>query len=285
MDKMRALLDSPAYIRADDDANFLHRDELRGTRLQLEYLKPELTLQELGIKSTIVLFGGTRIVEASEAVLRLGRQRERLAASPNDPDLRRQVSIAERIVAKSRYYDVARKFARLVAAWTKETGRDGEFIVTTGGGPGIMEAGNRGAHEAGVPTIGLNISLPMEQAPNAYISPELCFQFRYFALRKLHFIHRAQALVAFPGGFGTLDELFNALCLVQTRKMKPIPIILVGRDFWHAAFDAEFLASEGVIAPADVDLIHYAENADEIANHIRQWYEPAVRNSPGTETA
>ena len=273
MDKIQALLDSPAYIRADDDARFLHRDELRGTRLQLEYLKPELTLQEHGITSTIVLFGGTRIVQADAAKRRLDALTTQLETSPGDADLERSVAIAKTLVAKSRYYDVACEFAHRVAAWTKETGREGEFIITTGGGPGIMEAGNKGAHEAGVPTIGLNISLPLEQHPNPYISPELCFQFRYFALRKLHFIQRARALVAFPGGFGTLDELFNALCLVQTGKMQPIPIVLVGREFWRAAFDPDFLAAEGVIAPADVDLIQYAETAEEIADFIRRWYE------------
>ncbi len=273
MEKIQALLDSPAYIRADDDAKFLHRDELRGTRLQLEYLKPELTLQEHGIASTIVLFGGTRIVRADAARRRLDALTSQLQASPGDADLERSVSIAKTLVAKSRYYDVACEFAHRVAAWTKETGREGEFIITTGGGPGIMEAGNKGAHEAGVPTIGLNISLPLEQHPNPYISPDLCFQFRYFAIRKLHFIQRARALVAFPGGFGTLDELFNALCLVQTGKMQPIPIVLVGREFWRAAFDPDFLAAEGVIAPGDVDLIHYAETAEEIADYIRRWYE------------
>ncbi len=273
MNRVQALLDSPAYIRADDDARFLHRDELRATRLQLEYLKPELTLQELGIKSTIVLFGGTRIVETGEAQERLNTLTGRLAAAPDDDELAREVSAARAVVGKSRYYDVAREFAHQVAHWTKETGREGEFIVTTGGGPGIMEAGNRGAEEAKVPTIGLNISLPMEQVPNPYITPELCFQFRYFALRKLHFIQRARALVAFPGGFGTLDELFNALCLVQTGKMEPIPIVLVGRDFWRAAIDLDFLAAEGVIAPADLELVHYAESAEDIASYIRHWYD------------
>lgn len=275
MDKIQALLNSPAYLRADDDPQFLHRDELRGARLQLEYMKPELTLQELEIHSTIVLFGGTRIVEPAKAEQRLDAARTRLRAAPDDAQAQRSVAIAESILAKSRYYDVAREFAHRVAEWTRDTGRKGEFIITTGGGPGIMEAGNRGADEAGMPSIGLNIALPMEQAPNAYISPELCFQFRYFALRKLHFIQRAQALVAFPGGYGTLDEVFNALCLVQTGKMEPIPIVLVGREFWRGAIDPDFLAAEGVIAPTDVDLIHYAQTADEIADWIRSWYETA----------
>lgn len=277
MDKLQTLLDSPAYVRADEDPHFLHRDELRGTRLQLEYLKPELTLRERGIRSTIVLFGGTRIVEKEEAERRLKEIEERHAAAPNDKDLERAVARARSVVAKSRYYDVAREFAYRVATWTHETGRHGEFIITTGGGPGIMEAGNRGAEEAGTDSIGLNIDLPLEQAPNRHITPELCFRFRYFALRKLHFIQRAQALVAFPGGYGTLDELFNALCLVQTGKMESIPIVLVGREFWRGAIDPEFLAAEGVIAPEDVDLIHYAETAEEIADYIRHWYETGQR--------
>lgn len=277
MDKIQALLDSPAYIRADEDPRFLHRDELRGTRLQLEYLKPELTLQEHEILSTIVLFGGTRIVERAEAERRLRTAEEQLAAAPSDPALERAVTVARTVVSKSRFYDVARDFAHDVATWTRETGRTGEFIITTGGGPGIMEAGNRGADDAGMPSIGLNIDLPHEQHPNPYITPELCFQFRYFALRKLHFIHRARALVAFPGGYGTLDELFNALCLVQTGKMDSIPIVLVGREFWRGAIDPEFLAAEGVIAPEDVELIRYAETGDEVMDHIRQWYESADR--------
>jgi len=272
-EKLRTLLESPAYVRADDDAAFLHRDELRPIRLQLEYLKPELTLQKLGIRSTIVLFGGTRIVEPDEAKSRLEGLATQLADHPEDVSLQRRVSIAQSIVEKSRYYDVAREFADRIAKWTQEAGREGEFVVTTGGGPGIMEAGNRGASEAGSPTIGFNVSLPMEQRPNPYITPALCFQFRYYALRKLHFVQRAKALVAFPGGYGTLDELFTALCLVQSGKMDPIPIVLVGRAFWKAAFDPEFLAAEGVIAPGDVGLIHYAETAEEIAAYVRGWYE------------
>jgi len=263
----------PAYLRADEDLAFLQRDELRATRLQLEYLKPELVLEEQGIRSTIVLFGGTRIVEPAQAQRRLAELTHQLEAAPHDLELERAVAVARTIVDKSHYYEVAREFSRHVAAWTRETGRTGEFIITTGGGPGVMEAGNRGAAEAGVPTIGLNISLPLEQYPNPYITPELCLQFRYFALRKMHFLRRARALVAFPGGYGTLDELFDALCLVQTKRMDPIPIVLVGRHFWRAAFDPEFLASEGVIGPEDVHLIHYVETAREIIAFIREWYE------------
>jgi uncharacterized protein (TIGR00730 family) len=283
MDKRRALLESPAYIRADRDSDFLHRDDLRATRLQLEYLKPELALQEAGITSTIVVFGGTRIVEPAEANRRLEAARRRLEEAPSgDPSALRAVRVAERIVEKSPFYGVAREFARIVSRWTREGGREGEFVIATGGGPGIMEAGNRGAEDSGAPSIGFNISLPAEQSPNAHITPELCFQFRYFALRKLHFIQRARALVAFPGGYGTLDELFTALCLVQTGKMKRIPIILVGRRFWESTIDLEFLADEGVIAPGDIDLVEFAETAEEIFAIIER---SAGQGSPPSSSA
>jgi uncharacterized protein (TIGR00730 family) len=272
LERVRRLLASPTYVRADDDTDFLHRDEVRPVRLQLEYLKTELTLVEHGIESTIVLFGGTRIVEPASARRYLEEVKARLAEDPDDTELLRLVGVAERLVAKSVYYDVAREFARLVSESRNGDGKRCELVITTGGGPGIMEAGNRGAFDAGRPSIGLNITLPMEQFPNPYIAPELCFQFRYFGLRKLHFIKRAKALVAFPGGYGTFDEVFDALCLVQTHKIEPIPIILVGESFWRRAFDAEFLAAEGVIAPRDLQLFRYAETAEEIWAMIRDWY-------------
>jgi uncharacterized protein (TIGR00730 family) len=272
LDRVRTLLSSPSYVRADDDTEFLHRDEVRPIRLQLEYLKTELTLVEHGIESTIVLFGGTRIAEPASARRHLAEMREKLAGDPDNPEWQRRVAVAERIVAKSVYYDVARDFARLISESRNGDAEHCELVIATGGGPGIMEAGNRGAFDAGRVSIGLNITLPMEQFPNPYITPELCFQFRYFALRKLHFIKRAKALVAFPGGYGTFDEVFDALCLVQTRKIEPIPIILVGESFWRRAFDAEFLAAEGVIGQSDLKLFRYAETAEEIWAMIRQWY-------------
>jgi len=272
LERVRVLMASPSFVRAEDDIDLLHRDEVRPVRLQLEYLKTELALTEHGIESTIVLFGGTRIVEMASARRHLAEVREKLAANPDDPLCQRQVAIAERVVAKSVYYDVAREFARLVSESRDGDDARNELVITTGGGPGIMEAGNRGAFEADRPSVGLNITLPMEQFPNPYISPELCFQFRYFALRKLHFMKRAKALVAFPGGYGTFDELFDALCLVQTHKIAPIPIILVGESFWRRAFDAEFLAAEGVIADCDLELFRYAETAAEIWSMIREWY-------------
>ena len=193
------------------------------------------------------------------------------AESPSDRALERKLRVAERVLAKSKYYDVAREFGRIVSESSK-TAAPSDFIITTGGGPGIMEAANRGAFDAGRATIGLNIILPMEQDPNAYITPELCFQFRYFALRKLHFLKRAKALVAFPGGYGTFDELFDALTLVQTEKIDPMPIVLVGEEFWRGAFRADFLAEEGVISPEDPELVSYAETADQIWGTIREWY-------------
>jgi len=270
-ERIRHLLRSPAYVRADQDLHFLERDELRHARLQLEYLKPELALREHGVESVIVVFGGTRIVAAERARERIASLRAELDADPGSERLLRDLAIAERVLAKSRYYDIAREFGRLVSERCKEMAPC-ELYIMTGGGPGIMEAGNRGAYDAGRESIGLNIELPLEQVPNPYITPDLCFQFRYFALRKLHFMKRAKALVAFPGGYGTFDELFDALCLVQTKKMPPIPIVLVGEGFWKRAFDVEFLAAEGVIAPDDVHLFSYAETALEIWDRIAGWH-------------
>ncbi len=268
--RLARLLSSPAYLRADEDAAFLQRHALRDTRLALEYLKTELALEEHDVQSTIVLFGGTRIVEPAAAERALHERELEYESTPHDSQVLRQLSIARRVLAKSKYYDVARALARLVS----ETccGHPREFVITTGGGPGIMEAGNRGAFDAGAPSIGLNITLPMEQYPNPYITPELCFRFRYFALRKLHFIKRAKALVAFPGGYGTMDELLDALCLVQTRKIPPMPIVLVGEEFWKGAFNPQYLADEGVIADEDLNLFTYAESAEQVWDEIRTFY-------------
>ena len=269
--RIRRILENQAYVRADSDPDFLHRDELRHARLSLEYLKTELTLREHGIKSTIVLFGGTRIMKPGTARREVEMLKAELGQDPDNEALKKKVRVAERVLAKSTYYDVARKFAQLVSESCKGVAPS-EFVITTGGGPGIMEAANRGAFDAGRKSIGLNITLPLEQYPNAYITPELCFQFRYFALRKLHFLKRAKALVAFPGGFGTLDELFDALTLVQTRKIEPMPIVLVGEKFWRNVFDADFLAEEGVIAAQDTKIFCFAETADEIWKIVQDWY-------------
>lgn len=280
--RIRLLLRSRAYVRADRDSQLLERDELRHARLQLEYLKPEIALREHGVESVIVLFGGTRVIERSQAEARAAAIRAALADAPGDVRALQDLAVAERIVAKSHYYDVARDFARLVSNYCARHAPC-EFFIATGGGPGIMEAGNRGAYEGGRPTIGLNIVLPHEQYPNPYITPELCFQFRYFALRKLHFLKRAKALVAFPGGYGTFDEVFDALCLVQTHKMAAIPIVLVGESFWRRAFDAAYLAAEGVIAEEDLGLFRYAETAEEIWTHVRAWYGLPERPDCGEE--
>lgn len=270
-----AAVRAAAYRRADQDLAFLQRPELRAGRLQLEYLKPELMMSEQEIASTIVLFGGTRVVAPAEAEQQLEVARQAVADKPGDTKRRRWLQVAEQLRELSRYYDVAYELAKRVAQAEVARGRPREFVIMTGGGPGIMEAGNRGAAESGAPTIGLNIQLPREQEPNPYITPELCFQFRYFALRKLHFLMRAKALVAFPGGFGTLDELFDALCLVQTGKMAPIPIILVGRAFWAQALSFEFLAAQGVVDPEDLDLFVVVDSAEEVWEQICERYDVA----------
>lgn len=270
--RLRALLDSPTYRQADQDIDFLARDESRPVRLLLDYLKPELGLEEAGVVGTIVVFGSTRIVEPEVQRKRLRQARAAMAKRPGDPELVREVAVARRLMARSRYYDMAREFSRLVSV-AGDGPRDGRLMVITGGGPGIMEAANRGAYEVGGRSVGLNITLPNEQYPNPYITPELCFLFHYFALRKLHFFLRAKALVAFPGGYGTFDEVFDALTLVQTESIPPLPIVLVGEEWWRKAFDVDFLVDEGVIAPEDRDLFGYAESAQAIWEQILHWYE------------
>lgn len=269
-ERLRAILASPSYRKADEDVDFLTSPESRGPRLQLEYLKAELLLRRHGVTDTIVVFGSTRIDEPAVARKRLAEARSLARSRPDDPLAAKRLAVAERLYDKSRYYEVAREFGALVGA-ARESGYWSRLAVVTGGGPGIMEAANRGAFEAGAETVGLNITLPREQLPNTYVTPALCLRFRYFALRKLHFMLRARALVAFPGGFGTFDELFETLTLVQTGKVKPMPVILVGRDYWRRAFDIDFLVDEGVIAPDDRDLFRYAESAQEIWDEIRRW--------------
>ena len=271
-DALETILENPSYVPATQDVDFLDSDDTRGVRLQLDYLKPERLLLEHGVQHTIVVFGSTRIVEPAAAQCKVDQLHEALVARPDDSELQRRLSVAERIVAKSHYYDIAREFSRLVANAGKGPG-DSRLVVMTGGGPGMMEAANRGVHDVGGKTIGLNITLPHEQYPNPYITPALCFQFHYFALRKLHFMLRARALVAFPGGFGTLDELFETLTLVQTRKIKPVPVVLVGERYWRKAFDIDFLVDEGVIDAEDRDLFWYAETAEDIWQGLLLWYE------------
>lgn len=272
--RIQAILESPSYREADQDVEFLQGDDARGLRLQLDYLKPQLLLDQHDISRTIVVFGGTRIEEPAAATRKVTALRAALAAAPTNIDLTRRLEIAERLLAKSFYYDVAREFGRVVAQ-TGNGPRADAPVVVTGGGPGIMEAANRGCYDVGASTIGLNIHLPHEQYPNPYITPDLCFRFHYFAIRKLHFLLRAKALVAFPGGYGTLDELFETLALVQTRTIKPVPVVLVGEQFWRQAFNADFLVDEGVIDVEDRELFWFAETAQDIWGGILRWYENA----------
>lgn len=270
-DRLQAILDSPSYRQADQDIDFLNQDETRGVRLQIDYQKPEFLLQKHNIKHTIVVFGSTRIREPVAAQARVDDLRAKLNADPDNARLVQGLRVAERALAKSHYYGTAQAFGRLVGEASHKMG-DGELVVMTGGGPGIMEAANRGAYDVGSKSIGLNIHLPQEQFPNPYITPELCFRFHYFALRKLHFLLRTRALVAFPGGYGTFDELFETLTLVQTRKIKPVPIILVGEDYWRQAINVDFLVDEGVIDEEDRELFWYAETADDIWQGILHWH-------------
>jgi len=269
--RVQDLLSSASYRQADQDVEFLNRDDVRSVRLQLDFLKPELLLKQYGIEHTIVVFGSTRLVEPAVAARRVRVFRNALDQSQEDPKLQKQLAVAERIQAKSHYYDVAREFGQIVGKSGKGV-TDCRLMVMTGGGPGIMEAANRGAFDVGAKSTGLNITLPHEQFPNPYITPDLCFRFHYFAMRKMHFLLRAKALVVFPGGYGTLDELYETLTLVQTRTIKPLPIVLVGEEYWRKAFDVDFLVSEGVIDVEDRDLFWYAETAQEIWDDILDWY-------------
>ncbi|HET9645308.1 MAG TPA: LOG family protein [Burkholderiaceae bacterium] len=251
-----------AYRLAFTDTNFLLREEMRPVRMQLELLKPELVQQEQGIESTIVIFGSARILSPEDADAALAVAQD----SGDELVIRR----AEMGLAMSRYYAEAQRFAELITLASASL--DTPVYVVTGGGPGIMEAGNRGAHSTGGRSIGLNIVLPHEQAPNPYITPELCFQFHYFGLRKMHFLMRSIALVAFPGGFGTLDELFEALTLIQTGKSRRRPVLLFGRDFWSRLVNFDLLIETGMISPGDVNLFNYVESAEEAWELLRREY-------------
>jgi uncharacterized protein (TIGR00730 family) len=254
----------PAYKLAFRDTDFLLRDELRPIRFQLELLKPEMLLDEARVGSTLVIYGSARIPTPAKAAAMVDAAKDKSEY---------EQKVAARLADKAKYYDEAYQLARMVSE--KAIIEDGkrQFVVTTGGGPSIMEAGNHGASDAGSESIGLNIVLPHEQAPNSYVTPYLSFQFHYFALRKMHFLLRARAVAVFPGGFGTFDEFFELLTLIQTGKMKPIPILLFGRDFWTRVIDFEALAEEGTISKADLDLFHWCETAEEAWEHIAAFYE------------
>jgi len=265
------MLLSPSYRVAYKDVDFLTSSELRHVRMELEQLKPELAFRANKITSTIVVFGSTQIIDPADARQQLERAKAQLADTPDDPRRQRDVARAERIAEKSQYYEIARNFGRLVSSSVPTDGQS-RYVITTGGGPGIMEAANRGASETGAKSVGLNIRLPKEQKPNPFITPELCFQFHYFAIRKFHFILRAKALVVFLGGFGTLDELFDALTLRQTGRMQEIPIIIFGREYWDKVINFEQLADEGTIEDKDLDLFRFAETAEQAWQMIQGFH-------------
>ena len=269
--RLAAIRNSSSYRQAHTDSEFMGRTELRPVRLQLELLKPELIQDEQGVRSTVVAFGGTRVVERPDAVARLEAAKTELASDPDNADKQRAVRIAENVLKKAHYYDEAREFGRIVSS-SCQIDHQCDYVISTGGGPGIMEAANRGAFDVGAKSIGLNITLPFEQEPNSYITPELCFEFKYFAVRKMHFLMRAKAMVAFPGGFGTMDELFETLTLIQTKRMEPIPVILFGKDYWSRLVNWDLFVEEGTISPKDLELISYAETAQECWQLIRDFY-------------
>jgi uncharacterized protein (TIGR00730 family) len=246
---------APAYRLAFADNDFLTKRDLRGIRLQLELMKPEMELTERGIRSTVVLFGGARIPEPGGDAW----------AAKNETQRRN-------LTANARYYEEARRFAQLCSTESAKSYYR-EFVVVTGGGPGVMEAGNRGAVDVGAPSIGLNIVLPHEQAPNPYVTPELCFNFHYFAVRKMHFLMRAKAVAVFPGGFGTMDEMFEALTLMQTGRMERVPFLLFGKEFWAHAINLDYLADQGTISPDDPKRLHFVDSADEAWAAIRHFYQ------------
>lgn len=246
--------ESPTYRLAFSDEDFMTSEDLRGVRFQLEYLKPELELKQRGINSTVVLFGGARI-----------------PAPGQEPWAAKTPQAAANLKKSARYYEEARRFARYISAASRRE-HFKEFVVVTGGGPGVMEAGNLGANDVGAPTIGLNVVLPHEQAPNRYVTPELSFNFHYFATRKIHFLLRARAVAIFPGGFGTLDEFFETLTLIQTHRMERIPLIMFGKSFWDRALHLEVLEEEGTISPGDTDLFKTVDTAEEGWEVIQDFY-------------
>ena len=271
LEKIKAILNDPSFEVAENDKIFLYSDAARGIRLQLDYLKAEVKMKQQGIDHTIVVFGSARIVEFDTAMKELNRIQKELQKSPHSEVLLASLKKCESMVRKSHYYDEARKFGQLVGMSGKSPD-DCHVALMTGGGPGIMEAANRGALDVGAKSIGLNIELSHEQFPNPYITPELCFQFHYFGIRKLHFLQRAKALVVFPGGFGTMDELFEVLTLIQTLKTPYIPIVLIGKSYWKRVIDFDFLQEEDVIAPKDITMVTYADTADEAWNTIILWH-------------
>lgn len=253
--------DHPSYRLAFQDTDFLTREELRPVRLQLELLKPELLQTEHGIESTFVIYGSARIPEPAAA-------QSLIAAAETEEERRR----AESLARKACYYEEARKLAHIVSSLPQTDDGKRNFVIVAGGGPSIMEAAARGAHEADAESVALNIVLPFEQAPNPFVTPALCFNFHYFAIRKMHFLIRAKAVAAFPGGFGTMDELFETLTLIQTGKVKRMPVLLFGKEFWTRIVDFEALAEEGTISPIDLELFHFVETAEDAWQVVADFY-------------
>ena len=257
-------LEADAYRLAFSDPEFLLRRETRGIRFQLEMLKPDLDQAEQGIENTVVVFGSARFPSLEQA--QVGLQAAQACADAS------ALAVAQRQMRNAHFYEQARLFAKLVAGYSANRPCDEQLFIATGGGPGIMEAANRGAHEMGAVSVGLNIALPHEQQPNPYITPSLSFKFHYFALRKMHFMMRAKALVAFPGGFGTLDELFEVITLVQTGKARPVPIVLFGTDYWKRLVNMDVMVEEGAISAADLELFSYVDEPLEAWNLISNFY-------------
>ncbi|MCC5853370.1 MAG: TIGR00730 family Rossman fold protein [Alkalimonas sp.] len=274
VDAINQLQDHASYRLAFADHDFLLQDELRHVRLQLEYLKPQLVMEQHGIDATLVVFGSARFLAPTEAKAVLEQAEAALAAEPDNKTRQQQRQQALRDLHNSRYYQASRDFAYLVAEHGQQHPEE-KLTIISGGGPGIMEAANRGAMEAGSPSIGLNIVLPKEQNPNPYITPEFCFQFHYFAIRKMHFLQRARALVAFPGGFGTLDELFETLTLLQTKKAEAVPVILYDEAFWRRLINFDLLVESGVISAEDLDLIQFVDTPEQAWQAIRTAYQLA----------
>lgn len=268
--RLQAIVESPSYRLAYEDLELLGDDDLRPLRLQLELLKPERILREQGVQSTVVVFGSARVTDLTTAQAQLATL-EQDNADVELANSETEKALSRRRVAQASHYEEARRFGEMISVRFQDQQRC-DFVVITGGGPGIMEAANRGAFEAGARSIGLNITLPYEQTPNSFSSPELTFRFKYFALRKMHFLLHARGLVVFPGGYGTLDELFEVLTLIQTGKIAAIPIVLVGREFWQRVINFEYLIEEGYICAADTDLFTYADEAEEIMAALERFY-------------
>ena len=270
-------LQADAYRLAFADPEFLLRRETRGIRFQLEMLKPDLAQQELGIDNTVVVYGSARVREASVA-------QEQLVAAETSGDAQ-AIARARALLRNSAYYEHAREFGRTVARHSARCAPQDKLYICTGGGPGIMEAANRGAHDEGALNVGLNIALPHEQSGNSYITPELSFKFHYFALRKMHFMMRAKALVVFPGGFGTLDELFEVITLVQCKKAKPLPIVLFGSEYWKRLIHLDVLVEEGTVSPEDLKLFSYADHPEAAWATIQRFYNLPEQEAAQSETA